>query len=89
MISTNALAVRPERSEGIESNADAPSPQACTIGFRNVSFAYPNRPPVLTDFNLRIETGETIALTGENGAGKARWFTCCSGSSRRSRVRYS
>ena len=48
-----------------------PSPRACTIEFRNVSFAYPNRPPVLTDFNLRIEAGETIALTGENGAGKS------------------
>jgi subfamily B ATP-binding cassette protein MsbA len=69
---TNPLAVRPERSEGFEVQMPTPpSPRACTIEFRNVSFAYPNRPPVLTDFNLRIEAGETIALTGENGAGKS------------------
>ena len=69
---TNPLAVRPERSEGFEVQMPTPpSPRACTIEFRNVSFAYPNRPPVLTDFNLRIEAGETIALTGQNGAGKS------------------
>lgn len=41
------------------------------IEFRNVSFAYPGRMPVLDDFNLHIKAGETIAITGENGAGKS------------------
>jgi ABC-type multidrug transport system fused ATPase/permease subunit len=41
------------------------------IEFRDVSFAYPGRPPVLERFNLTIEAGETIALTGPNGAGKS------------------
>jgi subfamily B ATP-binding cassette protein MsbA len=68
---TNPLAVRRERSERFEVQMPTPLPRACTIEFRNVSFAYPNRPPVLSDFNLRIEAGETIALTGENGAGKS------------------
>ncbi|MFT7262415.1 MAG: ATP-binding cassette subfamily B protein [Halioglobus sp.] len=40
------------------------------IRFRNVSFAYPNRAPVLTSINLTIAAGETIALTGANGVGK-------------------
>lgn len=41
------------------------------IKFEEVSFAYPNRPSVLTDFNLAIEAGETLAVTGENGVGKS------------------
>lgn len=41
------------------------------IRFENLSFAYPNRPPVLTNLNLEIEPGETLAVTGENGVGKS------------------
>jgi ATP-binding cassette subfamily B protein len=41
------------------------------IEFRDVSFAYPGRPPVLEHLNLVIEAGEVIALTGPNGAGKS------------------
>ncbi|RLA47828.1 MAG: ABC transporter ATP-binding protein, partial [Gammaproteobacteria bacterium] len=41
------------------------------IEFESVSFAYPEREPVLQDFNLKIEAGETIAITGPNGAGKS------------------
>lgn len=41
------------------------------ITLENVSFAYPGRPPVLTDVNLSIAAGETVALTGDNGVGKS------------------
>lgn len=41
------------------------------IDFRNLSFAYPGRPPTLKNVNLRIAAGETVALTGPNGAGKS------------------
>ena len=41
------------------------------IEFRNVTFAYPDRPAVLEGFNLKIRAGETIALTGPNGSGKS------------------
>lgn len=41
------------------------------IEFRNVRFAYPGREPVLNNFNLRVQAGETVAITGENGAGKS------------------
>ena len=41
------------------------------ITFENVAFAYPDRPPVFTDFNLAITPGEIIALTGANGVGKS------------------
>lgn len=41
------------------------------IAFENVSFAYPDREPVVTNLNLVIEPGEIVALTGANGVGKS------------------
>ncbi|GAB4480647.1 MAG: ABC transporter ATP-binding protein [Erythrobacter tepidarius] len=41
------------------------------IAFDNVTFAYPGRPPVLTNLSLAIAPGEIIALTGANGIGKS------------------
>ncbi len=41
------------------------------IEFESVSFAYPGREAVLEEFNLKIEAGETIAITGPNGVGKS------------------
>ncbi len=41
------------------------------ITFENVSFAYNPEEPVLTNFNLEVKAGETIALVGETGAGKS------------------
>ncbi len=41
------------------------------VRFENVTFAYPEREPVLRGLNLRIDAGETIAITGVNGAGKS------------------
>ncbi|MEL6529806.1 MAG: ABC transporter ATP-binding protein [Pseudomonadota bacterium] len=41
------------------------------IKFKDVDFAYPGRGPVLREFNLSINPGEIVALTGENGIGKS------------------
>lgn len=41
------------------------------IEFRNVSFTYPGGPEVLHDVSFTIEPGESVALVGENGAGKS------------------
>lgn len=41
------------------------------VEFRNVSFAYKEGESVLKDFNLKVRSGETIALVGETGAGKS------------------
>jgi len=41
------------------------------IQFVDLTFAHPDREPVLKDFSLDISARETIAITGENGAGKS------------------
>jgi ATP-binding cassette, subfamily B, bacterial len=49
----------------------APRPMRDGFVFDNVTFRYPGSPrSVLDRLNLRIETGERIALIGENGQGK-------------------
>nr|XP_055170726.1 ATP-binding cassette sub-family B member 5 [Nyctereutes procyonoides] len=44
-----------------------------TVEFKNVSFSYPSRPSVkiLKDLNLKIKSGETVALVGPSGSGKS------------------
>ena len=41
------------------------------IEFKDVYFSYDDRQTVLTDFNLTIQAGETVALVGHTGAGKS------------------
>ncbi|KAF7259544.1 hypothetical protein EG68_02803 [Paragonimus skrjabini miyazakii] len=43
------------------------------IVFRNVSFAYANRRdvPILQNFNLNLQAGQTVALVGPSGSGKS------------------
>ena len=49
-----------------------PLPTAgAAIEVRDVSFAYPGRPEVLSRVSLTIEPGETVALVGASGAGKS------------------
>lgn len=50
--------------------ADWPPIQGA-IHFENVSFSYNPQEPVLQDFSLRVEPGQTVALVGETGSGKS------------------
>jgi ATP-binding cassette subfamily B protein len=55
-----------------ESPAPVPSSLRTGIELCDVSFRYPqsNRDAVLSGLNLRLEAGSTVAIVGENGAGK-------------------
>ncbi|MGH7916159.1 MAG: ABC transporter ATP-binding protein [Candidatus Binataceae bacterium] len=37
---------------------------------RDVSFAYPHRPPTLKSVNLTVKRGDFLAIVGQNGSGK-------------------
>jgi len=55
--------------------ADTPTavdaPIAGGIEFRNLTFAYPDAPPVLHDINLHIPAGSSLAIVGPTGSGKS------------------
>lgn len=49
-----------------------PAGNITDIAFENISFTYPGgNAPAVEGLNLRIRSGELIALVGENGAGKS------------------
>lgn len=59
----------PDAAEPLE--AGLPDIQAPSLHLENVSFSYPGSSrEVLSNINLHIASGETIALVGKNGAGK-------------------
>jgi ATP-binding cassette, subfamily B, bacterial len=41
------------------------------IRFEHLNFRYSDKEPILTDFDLSIRSGETLALVGHTGAGKS------------------
>jgi ATP-binding cassette, subfamily B, bacterial len=63
-------AIRDTPSTAGDAVAAAGGPVA-EVTFDAVSFAYSTNEPVLSEFSLQIERGETIALVGETGSGKS------------------
>ena len=49
----------------------APLPAGRGLRFENVSFAYPDRLPVLNGLSLEIAAGHRVAILGPSGAGKS------------------
>lgn len=52
-------------------HGETPLPMACNIRFNGVSFGYERQKGFLTIPSLTIESGEHVAIVGENGSGKS------------------
>ena len=50
--------------------AHLPRPVAGRVEFEHVRFSYTDAKPLITDLNLVVEPGQTIAIVGPTGAGK-------------------
>ncbi len=46
-------------------------PQVAPVEFESISFSYNGGPKVLDNLNLRLQTGQTVALVGPSGCGKS------------------
>ncbi|BBC71200.1 ABC transporter [Altererythrobacter sp. B11] len=53
-----------------------PQPARGALSFQNVTFRYPTRPQsaAISEFDLTVEPGETVAIVGPSGAGKSTIF---------------
>jgi subfamily B ATP-binding cassette protein MsbA len=61
-----------QRSEVVDrDNAIAATAFRGRIEFRNLAFEYDNRQSVLSEINLTVAPGETVAIVGATGAGKS------------------
>lgn len=63
----NVLGEHPESDTGIREISKLHG----DIRFENIDFSYPDRPALLKKFTLHIPAGQTLAITGVNGAGKS------------------
>ena len=46
-----------------------------TLEFKNVTFTYPeSKEPTLKNFDFKLDKGQTVAIVGENGAGKSTFI---------------
>jgi ABC-type bacteriocin/lantibiotic exporter with double-glycine peptidase domain len=63
-----------DRTPGVQERLSAVicrTPFHGRVEMRGVSFAYPNRPALLVNFDFNLKPGEKVALVGFNGSGKS------------------
>ena len=61
------MAIKPKMKEG--SRTDMPS-GPLSVEFKDLTFAYNDRDPILQDVSFRLEPGTSIGLLGRTGSGK-------------------
>lgn len=71
LIDAEALRELFERESTVKDGSVALEFKRGTVEFHGVSFSYDGVKKVLNDFNLRIESGQSVALVGETGGGKS------------------
>ncbi|MGV1988796.1 thiol reductant ABC exporter subunit CydD [Agrobacterium sp. 22-221-1] len=59
--------------------ASVPSPTPGLLEIDNLSFAYPNAPPVIQNLNLTVQQGERVAILGPSGCGKSTVLSLIAG----------
>ena len=63
----------PDEAEGPRSTTEAPAPvPACgpVITARGLAIGWPGRPPIITDLDLELRPGRSLAVVGPSGIGK-------------------
>jgi len=71
MASTSRVLDLLDTEPDIVSGDVAPTSVAGHIRFDSVGFAYPDRDPILSEFDLDIPAGSTLAVVGPTGSGKS------------------
>lgn len=74
-----------EEENDIKLINEFPENNKITLSFKNISFKYGEK-IIMDDFNIELQTGDVVAVIGENGAGKStfinlilRLYTPCRG----------
>jgi len=75
LAANNIFYLLDKESEIDSSSPDGLKPDKCdsVVEFHDVRFRYPTRPdvPVLRGFNIKVNTGQRVALVGSSGCGKS------------------
>ena len=71
LVDAEALRELFERKPTVEDGSVALEFKRGTVEFHGVSFSYDGEKNTINDFNLRVESGQRVALVGETGGGKS------------------